>query len=81
MTGELKDLLIFTAKSIVDNPDEVFVDVVDKQDITTLELRVAKEDMGKIIGRNGRMAKDLRTIVRAAARDTGKVHVEIVDQQ
>lgn len=80
MAADLKELLTFIAKSIVDSPDDVAVDVIDKEDITTLELRVAKEDMGKIIGRNGRMAKDLRTIIRAASREAKKVHVEIIDQ-
>ncbi len=81
MAADLKELLSFIAKNIVDSPDDVSVEVVDREEITTLELRVAKEDMGKIIGRNGRMAKDLRTIVRAASRESKKVHVEIVDQQ
>jgi len=79
MAADLKELLVFIAKSIVDNPSDVNVDVVDTDELTTLELRVAKEDMGKIIGRNGRMAKDIRTIIRAASRDRKKVHVDIVE--
>lgn len=81
MGTDLKALLLYIAKSIAEHPDDVFVDVVEKEELTTLELRVAKEDMGKVIGRNGRMAKDIRTIIRAASREAKKVHVEIVDQE
>ena len=81
MAADLKALLTFIAKGIVDDPDMVSVELIDKEELTTLELRVAKDDMGKVIGRNGRMAKDIRTIVRAASRDRKKVHVDIVDKE
>ena len=79
MEANLKDLLLFMAKNLVDNPDDVFVEEVERDDAFVLELRVAKEDMGKVIGRSGRTAKDLRTIIRAASKDARKVHVDIVD--
>ena len=68
------------AKSLVSNPDAVVVTVSSEHDNTIeLELKVAPEDMGKIIGRQGRIAKALRTVVKAAASRVGKtVVVEIV---
>ena len=81
MGADLKELLLFIAKSLADKPDDVFVDEVEKEDMTVLELRVAKEDMGKIIGRGGRVARDIRSIVRAASRDMKKIHVEILETE
>lgn len=67
------------AKSLVDNPDSVTVTEVEGE-TTVLELRVAPEDMGKLIGRQGRIAKEIRTIIKSVAQRTGqKVSVEIVD--
>lgn len=68
------------AKSLVSNPDAVCVSVTsEKENTIELELKVAPEDMGKIIGRQGRIAKALRTVVKAAASRAGKtVVVEIV---
>ena len=75
----MKELLLYMAKNLVDNPDAVTVTEVEGE-ITTLELRVAPEDMGKVIGRQGRIAKEIRTIVKSVAqRDGKKVSVEIVD--
>ncbi len=75
----MKELLLYMAKNLDDNPDAVTVTEVEGE-ITTLELRVAPEDMGKVIGRQGRIAKEIRTIVKSVAqRDGKKVSVEIVD--
>ena len=75
----MKELLLYMAKSLVDNPDQVEVNEIDG-DVTVLELRVAPEDMGKLIGRQGRIAKEIRTIIKTVAQRTGeKVTVEIVD--
>ena len=75
----MKELLLYMAKSLVDNPDKGEVIEIEGE-TTTLELRVAPEDMGKLIGRQGRIAREIRTIVKSVAQRTGqKVTVEIVD--
>ena len=76
----MKDLLLYMAKNLVDNPDAVSVNEMTEEDGLVLELRVAPEDMGKVIGRQGRIAKEIRTIINTVAqRDGVKVTVEIVD--
>ena len=76
----MKELLLYMAKNLVDNPDAVTVDEVEGEDGKVLELRVAEGDMGKVIGRQGRIAKEIRTIVKTVAQRNGeKVAVEIVD--
>ena len=76
----MKELLLYMAKNLVDNPDAVSVNEISGEDGAVLELRVAPEDMGKVIGRQGRIAKEIRTIVKTVAqRDGVKVTVEIVD--
>ena len=76
----MKDLLLYMAKNLVDNPDAVSVNEMTEEDGLVLELRVAPEDMGKVIGRQGRIAKEIRTIITTVAqRDGVKVTVEIVD--
>ena len=76
----MKDLLLYMAKNLVDNPDAVSVKEMTEEDGLVLELRVAPEDMGKVIGRQGRIAKEIRTIIKTVAqRDGVKVTVEIVD--
>ncbi len=76
----MKDLLIYIAKSLVENPDAVSVTEVTKEDGLVLELRVAPEDMGKVIGKHGRIAKEIRSVIKAASlRDNIKVSVDIVD--
>lgn len=76
----MKDLLTYIAKSLVENPDSVSVTEVQKEDGLVLELRVAPEDMGKVIGKHGRIAKEIRTVVKAAAlKDNIKVSVDILD--
>ena len=75
----MKELLLYVAKNLVDHPDAVTVTEVPG-DVTVLELRVAPEDMGKVIGRQGRIAKEIRTVIRSYAQRTGeKVSVDIVD--
>ena len=76
----MKELLLYVAKNLVDNPDAVSVTETQDEDGTLLELRVAPEDMGKVIGRQGRIAKEIRTIVKAVAQRNGeKISVDIVD--
>ena len=76
----MKELVEKIAKSLVDNPNEVYVNEVHGDDITVLELKVAPQDMGKVIGKQGRIAKAIRTVVKAAAvKAEQKVVVEIVD--
>jgi predicted RNA-binding protein YlqC (UPF0109 family) len=76
----LKDLLEFLAKSLVNDPDDVHVVVTETDTTVVLELSVAKDDIGKVIGKQGRIVRALRTIIKAsAARDGKRVIVEIVD--
>jgi len=76
----VKELVAFLAKSLVDHPDEVNVSQVEGEKSIIVELSVAPSDMGKVIGKQGRIAKALRTIVKAATPRGGKsVHLEIVD--
>ena len=75
----MKELLEFIAKSLVDEPEMVSVNEVEGEQSVILELKVAKDDMGKVIGKQGRIAKALRTVVKAAATKANKkVVVEIV---
>ena len=77
----MKELLEYLARQLVDEPDEVEVEQFDEDDGTTvLELAVAEDDYGKIIGKGGRTANALRTVVKAAAVKEGRrVLVDIVD--
>ena len=75
----MKEVLEVLAKSLVEFPDEVSVTEVDDAKGTVLELRVADSDMGKVIGKQGRIAKAIRTVVKAAAsRENKRVVVEII---
>ncbi len=75
----MKDLLAVIAKALVDEPNEVSVNQVDGEKSVVLELKVADSDMGKVIGRQGRIAKSIRTVMKAAAnRENKHVVVEIV---
>ena len=76
----MKELLLYMAKSLVDDPDSVAVVEKIEADGKVLELHVAEGDMGKVIGRQGWIAKEIRTIIKTVAQRTGeKVTVEIVD--
>ena len=76
----MKELLLYMAKNLVDDPEAVTVTETSDEEGTVLELHVAPGDMGKVIGRQGRIAKEIRTIVKTVAQRSGdKVTVEIVD--
>ena len=76
----MKELLTYVARNLVEHPDQVTVTESVEDGETVLELRVAPEDMGKVIGRQGRIAKEIRTIMKSVAQRNGKkVSVEIVD--
>jgi predicted RNA-binding protein YlqC (UPF0109 family) len=76
----MAELLEYLARQLVDEPDSVRVERVDEDDTVVLRLYVAEEDLGKVIGRQGRIARALRTIVRAgSAREQRRVQFEIVD--
>jgi predicted RNA-binding protein YlqC (UPF0109 family) len=76
----LAELLAELARRLVDDPDAVRVDEIERDGAHVLQLHVAKDDVGKVIGRQGRIARALRTIVRAgAARSSYRILVEIVD--
>jgi uncharacterized protein len=76
----VKELLEFLARSLVDNPEQVRVEETESSDGVLLRLTVAKEDVGKVIGKQGRIARALRTVVKASAVKDGKqATVEIVD--
>lgn len=77
----MKELVQYLAKSLVSNPDAVEVKETEGETASVLELRVAKEDLGRIIGKQGRTAKSIRTILNAAASRTNrKVILEIVEE-
>ena len=74
----MKELVLFLAKSLVENPDEVKVMETEGPEAIILELSVAHDDMGKVIGKQGRIAKAIRSIVKASTEKGGKpVFVEI----
>ena len=76
----MKELLLYMAKNLVDDPESVSVNEIEDEEGKILELHVAPGDMGKVIGRQGRIAKEIRTIVKTVAQRTGeKITVEIVD--
>ena len=76
----MAELLEYLARQLVDKPDEVRVERVEDEDTIVLRLHVAEDDLGKVIGRQGRIARALRTIVRAgSARERRRVQLEIVD--
>ena len=75
-----KELVEFVVKSLVDVPEEVSVSVIEGEKSTILELKVAQEDVGKVIGKQGRIAKAIRTILSASAtRDGRRATLEILD--
>lgn len=75
----MKELLEQIARSLVDNPDDVSVNEVEGEQSIILELRVSEDDMGKVIGKQGRIAKAIRIVMKAAAiKENKRVVVEIV---
>jgi predicted RNA-binding protein YlqC (UPF0109 family) len=75
----MKELLLTIARSLVDYPDEVEVNEINSEKSIILELKVSRDDMGKVIGKQGRIAKAIRTVVKAAAtKENIRVVVEIV---
>ncbi|HEY8842924.1 MAG TPA: KH domain-containing protein [Gaiellaceae bacterium] len=76
----MAEIVEYLARRLVDEPDAVRVDQIDRDDTTVLQLWVAPDDVGKVIGRQGRIARALRTVVRAtAARDERRVMLEIME--
>ncbi len=79
-TEPMKDLLIKIVKALVDDPEQVSVTEIEDTQTTVLELRVAKEDIGRVIGKQGRTANAIRTVLNAASGKAGKKHIlEIVE--
>ena len=75
----MKELLLYIAKNLVDDPDQVTVTESEGEDGKVLQLHVAPGDMGKVIGRQGRIAKEIRTIIKSVAQRKGqRVNVEII---
>ncbi len=77
---KMKDLLVTLAKGLVENPDDVSVEVddINEDGVIVYHLHVSSEDMGRVIGKQGRIAKAIRTVMRAAAaRNNSKIMVEI----
>ena len=75
-----KDLVEFIARAIVDQPDDVAVNVIEGEKSTILELSVAPDDLGKVIGKHGRIAKSIRALLSASATKSGKrLVLEILD--
>ena len=75
----MKEFLEYVARSLVDKPDSVFVEIEDGEDETVLTLGVDQEDMGRVIGRDGRIANAIRSLLRVmATRDGRHVELEIV---
>jgi predicted RNA-binding protein YlqC (UPF0109 family) len=80
MSSELKDLIEYVAKSLVDMPDQVEVKEISGEQTTVIELKVDKTDLGKVIGKQGRTARALRTILNAASTKLRKRSVlEIIE--
>lgn len=79
-SDRVADLVEYIVVSLVDNKDEVFLDITDSDEGTHIEINVAEEDMGKVIGKRGRNIKSMRTLVRAAAaHENARVELEVVD--
>ena len=79
MVITMKQVLELIAKSLVDHPEAVNVTEIEAEGCITLELRVSEDDMGKVIGKQGRIAKAIRTVVKAAAnRENKRVVVDII---
>ncbi len=80
MATDIKEIVSFIAQALVDRPEEVSVTEVEGEQTSVIELRVAKDDMGKVIGKQGRTARAIRTVLNAAATKARKrVVLEIVE--
>ena len=78
----MKDLVEYIVKALVDRPEEVEIKQTEAESLTILEIKVSPEDVGKIIGKEGRIANAIRTIVKSAgAKDRKRVTVEIMTQE
>ncbi len=76
----MKDLIKYIAEALVDNPEQVSVDEVEGNQTSVLELKVSKEDLGKVIGKQGRTARAMRTILSAAsAKEKKRTVLEIIE--
>lgn len=76
----MKELISYIAQSLVDNPDDVYVSEVEGNQTTVLELKVAKEDLGKVIGKQGRTAQAMRTILSAvSSKEKKRTVLEILE--
>lgn len=77
----MKELVQYLARSLVSNPDAVKINESENNGIAVIELKVAKEDLGRIIGKQGRTAKSIRTLLNAVgARDNRRVNLEILEE-
>ena len=76
----MKELLTYIVKNLVNDPDAITITETEQDDSVVYELRVAPEDMGRVIGRHGRIAKEIRTLMKVTGnRENKKVSVEILD--
>ncbi len=76
----MKDLVEFVAKGLVDNPDEVMIHTFEREQATVIELEVAPADLGKVIGRQGRTARAIRTLLSAAGQKARRRYIlDIID--
>ncbi len=76
----MSELIRYIAQNLVDHPDQVRVDIRDEDESFTYELRVAQEDLGKVIGKQGRTAKAIRSIMAASQTDDRRARLEIVEE-
>jgi len=77
---EMEELVAYIAKSLVDNPEDVKTSVSEEEDTVTIELTVAQDDLGKVIGKQGRTARAMRTLLSAAAeKDNKKSRLDILE--
>lgn len=75
----MKDLIEYLVKALVDEPDQISINEVEGPESTTYEIRVASSDLGKVIGKQGKIANALRTVIKAAAmRNKKRVYLEII---
>jgi len=78
----MKELVEYLVKALVDKPEEVKISQIEGESVTILEIRVASDDAGKVIGKDGRIANAIRTIVKAAgAKNKNRITVEIMTQE